>query len=94
MEITFGELDVLLPGQVDWKKFSAGTEFVVPANASFKLKVYVVTDYCCSYMQIGASMPGMLVEPGDRIKKEEYLFVTEAMKMEATIQAPFNGMVK
>ncbi|MCY9695437.1 pyruvate carboxylase [Paenibacillus alginolyticus] len=47
--------------------------------------------------QIGASMPGnvvkVMVEPGDKIKKGEHLFVTEAMKMEMTIQAPMNGTV-
>ncbi|MEW9668686.1 pyrimidine/purine nucleoside phosphorylase [Ammoniphilus sp. 3BR4] len=51
MEIAAGELDVLLPGETDWKSFRAGTQFTVPANASFKLKVYRVTDYCCSYIK-------------------------------------------
>jgi len=50
MEIMAGELDVLLPGKNDWQHFSAGTSFDVPANASFKLKVSKLTDYCCSYL--------------------------------------------
>lgn len=50
MEILAGELDVLLPGQSDWQHFSGGTSFDVPANASFKLKVQHLTDYCCSYI--------------------------------------------
>ncbi|SMO49645.1 pyruvate carboxylase [Melghirimyces algeriensis] len=48
--------------------------------------------------QIGASMPGnvlkVMVEPGDEVKKGEHLIVTEAMKMETTVQAPFQGKVK
>ncbi|WP_091739977.1 pyruvate carboxylase [Marininema mesophilum] len=48
--------------------------------------------------EIGASMPGkvlkVMVEIGDEVKKGEHLIVTEAMKMETTIQAPFPGMVK
>ena len=51
MEITAGELEVLLPGEVDWKKISGGMEFFVPANACFKLRVISVTDYCCSYIK-------------------------------------------
>ncbi|HJV45238.1 MAG TPA: pyruvate carboxylase [Bacillota bacterium] len=48
--------------------------------------------------EIGASMPGkvlkIMVEPGDKVKKGEHLIVTEAMKMETTIQAPFNATIK
>ena len=47
--------------------------------------------------QIGASMPGkvlkVMVEPGDIVRKGEHLLVTEAMKMETTIQAPFAAEV-
>ncbi|TBL78577.1 pyruvate carboxylase [Paenibacillus thalictri] len=47
--------------------------------------------------QIGASMPGKVVkvmaEVGDKIKKGEHLFVTEAMKMEMNVQAPISGTV-
>ncbi len=50
MEILAGELDVLLPGNSEWQHFSGGTSFHVPANASFKLKVATLTDYCCSYL--------------------------------------------
>jgi uncharacterized protein YaiE (UPF0345 family) len=48
MEIQSGELDVQLPGE-DWKPVRGGESFEVPANASFKLKVHSVVDYCCSY---------------------------------------------
>lgn len=48
--------------------------------------------------QIGATMPGkvlkLMVEPGDKVKKGEHLIVTEAMKMETTLQAPFNAVVQ
>ncbi|SDF65262.1 pyruvate carboxylase [Sporomusa acidovorans] len=48
--------------------------------------------------QIGASMSGkvikVLVEKGDHVKKGEPLIVTEAMKMETTIQAPFDSVIK
>ncbi len=49
MEILAGELDVLLPEQSEWQTFIGGQSFEVPANASFKLQVKKVTDYCCSY---------------------------------------------
>ncbi|GAB7388939.1 pyruvate carboxylase [Bacillaceae bacterium] len=48
--------------------------------------------------QIGATMPGkvlkIMVEEGDKVKKGEHLIVTEAMKMETTIQAPADGTIK
>ena len=48
--------------------------------------------------QIGASMPGkvlkIMVKAGDKLKKGEYLLVTEAMKMETTIQASYDATVK
>ncbi len=46
---------------------------------------------------IGASMPGrvlkVMAEPGDMVAKGEHLLVTEAMKMETTIQAPREAMI-
>jgi len=50
MEIMSGELDVLLPGEKNWKTIKSGQSFEVPADAKFQLKVKVVTDYCCSYI--------------------------------------------
>jgi len=48
--------------------------------------------------QIGATMSGtvlkVLVEKGARVKKGDHLMVTEAMKMETSVQAPFDGFVK
>src|SRR5690625_1845234 len=47
---------------------------------------------------IGATMPGTVVktlcEVGDKVEKGDYLLITEAMKMETTIQAPFKGVIK
>ncbi|WP_187118409.1 pyruvate carboxylase [Massilibacterium senegalense] len=47
---------------------------------------------------IGATMPGtvlkVLVTKGEEVKSGEHLLITEAMKMETTIQAPVAGIVK
>ncbi|WP_078381031.1 pyruvate carboxylase [Sutcliffiella halmapala] len=47
---------------------------------------------------IGATMPGtvikVLVEKGEKVTKGDHLLITEAMKMETTVQAPFSGTVK
>ncbi|WP_339061052.1 pyruvate carboxylase [Tepidibacillus marianensis] len=49
-------------------------------------------------LHVGATMPGkvvkVMVEVGDEVKKGEYLIVTEAMKMETTIQSSFDGVIK
>jgi purine/pyrimidine-nucleoside phosphorylase len=50
MEILAGALTVLLPGSTDWVDVNGGEAFEVPENASFKLKVTAITDYCCSYL--------------------------------------------
>lgn len=48
--------------------------------------------------QIGATMSGsvlqVLVNRGDKVKKGDALMVTEAMKMETTIEARFDGVVE
>ncbi len=51
MEIMSGELDVLLPGEKNWKTIKNGQSFEVASDAKFQLKVKVVTDYCCSYIK-------------------------------------------
>lgn len=47
---------------------------------------------------IGAQMPGSVTEVkvsvDDEVKVNQPLLITEAMKMETTIQAPFNGVIK
>ncbi|CJG73589.1 acetyl-CoA carboxylase biotin carboxyl carrier protein subunit [Streptococcus pneumoniae] len=43
-------------------------------------------------------MPGtvirVVVEKGDKVSKGDHLMITEAMKMETTVQAPFDGVIK
>jgi len=36
----------------------------------------------------------VLVAEGDKVRKGEHLLVSEAMKMETTIQAPIDGKIK
>ncbi|MBY7143758.1 pyruvate carboxylase [Virgibacillus sp. NKC19-3] len=47
---------------------------------------------------IGATMPGTVIEviskKGDKVNKGDYLLTTEAMKMETTVQAPYEGVIK
>ena len=47
---------------------------------------------------IGATMPGtvlkVVIANGSRVKRGDHLLITEAMKMETTVQAPYNGVVK
>ena len=47
---------------------------------------------------IGATMPGtvmkVLVKHGQKVEKGDHLIITEAMKMETTVQAPFAGIIK
>lgn len=49
MEITVGKLDVMLPGTTQWSTITDGESFNVAANSKFQVKVYELTDYCCSY---------------------------------------------
>ncbi len=50
MEITAGDLEVLLPGQDQWQQIVGGQSFNVAANAKFSLRIKQLTDYCCSYL--------------------------------------------
>lgn len=50
MEITSGEVEVLLPGSEEWITVKGGERFNVPANSKFGIKVNTLTDYCCSYL--------------------------------------------
>uniref|UniRef100_UPI0013C4C88C biotin/lipoyl-containing protein n=1 Tax=Listeria monocytogenes TaxID=1639 RepID=UPI0013C4C88C len=46
---------------------------------------------------VGATLTGSVIQPvvkeGDSVKKGDPLLITEAMNMETTIQAPFDGEV-
>jgi len=50
MEITSGEVEVLLPESSEWVTIKGGESFNVPANSKFGIKVKSLTDYCCSYL--------------------------------------------
>jgi uncharacterized protein YaiE (UPF0345 family) len=50
MEILAGELEVLLPGQTQWRRVQGGESFDVPAKSRFGLRVSALTDYCCSFV--------------------------------------------
>ena len=50
MEILSGDLDVLLPDSSEWQTVKGGQSFRVPANASFKMRVRALADYCCSFL--------------------------------------------
>lgn len=49
MVVIEGELVALLPGEAEWKGFTNGQSFEVPANASFKVKASGQTSYLCKY---------------------------------------------
>jgi uncharacterized protein YaiE (UPF0345 family) len=50
MEITAGEVEILLPNETIWQRISGGEQFYVDANAKFDIKVKSIADYCCSYI--------------------------------------------
>jgi len=50
MEMLTGDVEVLLPGETEWKAIPNGSSFNVPANAKFNIKVNNIADYCCSYI--------------------------------------------
>ena len=45
MEALGGQAEVLLPGESEWKSYAPGESFIVPAKASFKLKIAVCIVY-------------------------------------------------
>ncbi len=49
MEIIAGKLEVLLPGG-EWMHIKSGECFEVPAKSKFQLKIFDITDYCCSFV--------------------------------------------
>lgn len=49
MHVVSGALTVKLPGTDNWETFEAGSQFTVPANSKFQLKVATATAYLCEY---------------------------------------------
>ncbi len=50
MEILGGTLSVLLPGESEWRMYTEGQAFSVPANSRFECETEGLCDYCCSYL--------------------------------------------
>lgn len=49
MHVVAGSLDVKLPGSETFQTYASGSQFTVPANSKFQLKVAVDTAYLCEY---------------------------------------------
>jgi len=49
MKVVHGELVVRLPEATEFQSFPAGSQFNVPANSSFEVKVATATAYLCYY---------------------------------------------
>jgi uncharacterized protein YaiE (UPF0345 family) len=49
MHVVSGALAVKLPDSTDWETFESGSQFTVPANSKFQLKVATETAYLCEY---------------------------------------------
>ena len=49
MHVVAGSLDVKLPGSETFETYASGSQFTVPANSKFQLKVVVDTAYLCEY---------------------------------------------
>jgi len=49
MEILSGKLEVSIAGG-PWRGVAGGEAFDVPANSKFVMKVTVLSDYCCSFL--------------------------------------------
>jgi uncharacterized protein YaiE (UPF0345 family) len=51
MEIYTGDLAVNINDNAEWKKIEGGMSFSVPAKSKFNIKIYKITNYCCSYFE-------------------------------------------
>jgi uncharacterized protein YaiE (UPF0345 family) len=51
MEVTSGELSVILPGSDEWESFRAGEAFDIPGNSKFKCRSEEISEYVCSYIK-------------------------------------------
>lgn len=49
MTITSGVLDVLLPGETEWKTYTKGETFVVQKDVVFQVKASTQVAYYCLY---------------------------------------------
>ena len=51
MTVVSGALNVLLPGETEWKVYAAGEAFNVPGHSEFHLQVAEPTSYLCRYLK-------------------------------------------
>jgi uncharacterized protein YaiE (UPF0345 family) len=49
MHVVAGALTVRLPDCESWETFTSGSNFTIPANSTFQLKVTADTAYLCEY---------------------------------------------
>jgi hypothetical protein len=50
MTVISGSMTILLPGDEEWGIYEKMESFVVPANSSFKLKIFADTAYLCQFV--------------------------------------------
>jgi uncharacterized protein YaiE (UPF0345 family) len=50
MTITSGVLEVMLPGESDWKSYKKGETFIVAKDVRFKVKAVGQVAYYCLYI--------------------------------------------
>jgi uncharacterized protein YaiE (UPF0345 family) len=50
MNIVWGDLLVLLPGETEWKNFAAGGSFRIEKGMKFKVKSGEAVGYLCQYL--------------------------------------------
>lgn len=49
MTVTSGIMNVLLPGETEWKSFGKGETFIVDKDVKFKVKMDAQVAYICLY---------------------------------------------
>ena len=49
MHVVSGELSVKLPGSSEYETFKTGSQFNVPANSKFQLKILETSAYLCRF---------------------------------------------
>ena len=50
MELNAGSCRIRLKGESDWKTYSGGQKFSVPANSSFDIETTQTLDYVCHFV--------------------------------------------
>jgi purine/pyrimidine-nucleoside phosphorylase len=50
MELNAGKCRIKIKGESDWKTYSGGQKFNVPANSSFDIETLETLDYVCHFV--------------------------------------------